>query len=169
VVITQIVPFTALTGGAIWARTTTERGLITGFAPGQVVFLIEDQCYYEWTGLIWAICMGATSFGTVSNDGNATISASKVQRSYDGVVTAAWRQERTNGTTYASALIVGVLPAWARPTSPGPNMYATGTAITYGSGSMQPIYAGSDGVVRLSTASPAGHTIAICNMTFAQL
>jgi hypothetical protein len=59
VVITQKAPFTAMAGGVVPVRTTTERDALT-WKAGDVCYSIADNIHYRYTGSAW------TTFGQPS-------------------------------------------------------------------------------------------------------
>lgn len=55
VVITPIHPYTALTGGAIWVRTTSELTALTGFAPDQRALALDTGITHRYDGTAWKL------------------------------------------------------------------------------------------------------------------
>lgn len=96
------------------------------------------------------------TIGSFGADGNATVLASGLTRDINGFVDLLTTTQRTGATTYATHLIIGVLPVGFRP----PNDWF-GRAFTYGSGTPNDVkITAASGIVELVTASPAGHTVA---------
>jgi hypothetical protein len=104
----------------------------------------------EWNGTAWVTLLTTATLGA---DGNGSTATNILTRdAYRGVDLSAVTN-RTNGTTYASALIMGVLPVGFRPVQD-----LVVQVLTYGSGSLNNAIVGSNGLITLMTGSPAGHT-----------
>ena len=53
VVVKQIFPYTALTGGPIWARLRTDVTALAGFAENTLAYCLENKRAYRFTGTTW--------------------------------------------------------------------------------------------------------------------
>lgn len=133
---------------------------------------------WAWDGLMWCDSDGTKAVhvyrdgawrpflepvpGTFGSDANATIGFSTLIRTHDGMVSLQARTTRTNGSSYAVQLILGVLPIGFRPAED-----AFGKGATYGSGTPADVIAeATTGIVRLMAPAPAGHTAARFNLVF---
>lgn len=137
----------------------------TGNFVGRIISTADTNTVYLLMTLpsVWVAVAGMPAVSTITPDASATVDQSKVQRSFDGVVTATWQQTRTASTTYAASLIVGVLPVGFRPVGLSNPI---GGSATFGGGTAIQCIAGSDGIVRLTSPSPAGHTVARSTLSF---
>jgi len=53
VVVKQVFPYTALTGGTLWVRLTAELTALTGFALATLAWSLESGLTYRWDGSAW--------------------------------------------------------------------------------------------------------------------
>lgn len=53
VIITQVAPFTALTGNPIWVRTSSDLAALTGFAVDHRAWTIDTKVEYRFDGTTW--------------------------------------------------------------------------------------------------------------------
>lgn len=134
----------------------------TGARRGEQWYNTTDGYEYEYTDTWVPSHTLRITVGSFGADGNATVLGSGLTRDIDGFVDLLCTTQRTSGTTYATHLIIGVLPVGFRP----PNDWF-GRAFTYGDGSPNDVLIDSaSGVVRLAVASPAGHTVARTSVRF---
>lgn len=110
---------------------------------------------WVYQGTTWVIAGGPLQVGTFGSDGNGTVSGSTLVRDPFGWVDLTATTARTNSTTYATSLILGVLPVGFRPVQD-----TVVPVLTYGSGSLNQAILATTGTVTLLAASPAGHTAA---------
>lgn len=122
---------------------------------GRHVRVDADNSERVWTGTAWVIVGGALLVGVFGADGNGAVSSATLVRDPFGWVDLVALTTRTNSTTYATNLILGVLPVGFRPAQDTPV-----PVLTYGSGSLNHAIVASTGTVTLVAASPAGHTAA---------
>lgn len=155
--LTNTYQMTASRGGVVPVRTTTERDAWTTAAPGQQLLVIASGFLYAFVAGAWVGWSGY-SYASLSPDGNGAVAASQIQRDVNGYVRLDAQTSRTGGTTYAAQLILGVVPAGFRP------IYPTRIDVfTFGSGAPNRAIVGTDGIITLEAASPAGHTVAQIN------
>lgn len=94
--------------------------------------------------------------GSLLPDGHATATTSVLSRDEYKEVDLVAQTIRSDGTTYVTALILGTLPAGFRPLQT-----LVVPVLTYGSGSLNyAVIAADTGLITLTAASPAGHTVA---------
>lgn len=153
-VLTNTYQMTAMRGGVVPVRSIVERDAWTTPVLGQTVLVISSGYEYSRIAGAW---IGRTD-AVLGADGNAIVTASQIRRDAYGYVDLDAQTTRTGGTTYAGQLILGVVPVGFRP------LYPTRIPVfTFGSGSPNWAVVGTDGVITLEAASPAGHTVAQIN------
>lgn len=156
-VTTNTYQMTASRGGVVPVRTAAERDAWATAVPGQQLLVIASGFLYAFVAGAWTGWSGYT-YGSLGPDGNGAVAASQIQRDVNGYVRLDAQTSRTGGTTYASQLILGVVPVGYRPIYP-----ARIDVFTFGSGTPNRAIVGIDGVITLEAASPAGHTVAQIN------
>jgi len=139
----------------------------TPFAPIQAPFNAQSAALnvalnsLDSKGMDADAALRASATGAFGSDGGGSVGDYSLTRSPSGIVYLSFRATRTSGT-YATNLILGVLPPGFRPTG----NVNFGGCLTYGSGSINQIQALANGIVQLVTPSPAGHTVVDGSITF---
>ena len=127
-----------------------------------------------WEGLLWGDTTTGLEYkrvggawvtaiaGNFGADGNMTITSAVLKKSFNGFVSLFATTNRINGTTFATNVIVGILPVGFRPA-----FDVQGVAATYGSGTPNQVtVSAATGNISLMTPSPAGHTVAQFALSF---
>ena len=128
----------------------------TGARQGEQWYNTTDGYDYQYTTTWVPLHTLSLTVGNFGADGNSTVLTSGLTRDINGFVDLLTTTQRTGVTTYATHLIIGVLPVGFRP----PNDWF-GRAFTYGSGTPNDVkITAATGIVELLVASPAGHTVA---------
>lgn len=151
-VLTNTYQMTAARGGVVHFRTKADLNLWTTAVDGQPARAAGDS--YTLNAAAW-LFTGQDSVSILSPDGNAIINTGYLEKSDAGWVDLMAQAQRTNATTYATALIIGILPIGFRPA-----FDIVVPVITYGSGSANSAVIATTGTITLIAGSPAGHTIA---------
>lgn len=155
--LTNTYQMTAMRGGCVHFRTRVDLDAWTTAVIGQDAYVIANPGWgFVYANSAWLVTSGPPTLGTITPDGNATMTNQRCQRDQNGYVDIKGQGNRINGTSYAAQLIVGVVPVGFRP-----QQDSLAEVLTYGSGS--PAWAtvsSVTGIIQLTSASPAGHTVA---------
>ena len=147
---------TAPRGSTVHFRTKADLDLWVTALDGQAAFVNGDGRPYLRYGGAWVVTLSPPLVGTITSDGNATLTNGLATKDANGYVDISGQGNRTNGTSYAANLIIGAVPLAFRPFTD-----SLADVLTYGSGSVaKALVSSTTGLITLTAAAPAGHTVA---------